>query len=100
MSATIMPGDLPLTYAEAIVAISSRDPALAALLMHHHDCIEDVKRDGKANGRSIDHLRRDFRTAAISLLSMLAAWFAFVLWQVITHPHGFAAMILGLRGVG
>ena len=95
-----MTESLPLTYSEAVIAIAQRDPALAALLLHHHDCIEEVKRNVQTNGRTTDHLRRDFRTVAVSLFTMLSAWFAFVIWEVISHPHGFAATILWLRGIG
>ena len=34
---------LPLTYTEAIIAIASRDPALAASIIHLHECVELLK---------------------------------------------------------
>jgi anti-sigma-K factor RskA len=35
--------DQPYDHSMAIMVVASRDPALAAILNHQHDCIEDLK---------------------------------------------------------
>lgn len=85
----IMGDRLPLTYTEAVVAIAGRDPALAAILIHHHDCIEAVKVDGTHRGLQIEGARKDIRATFVTTLGMLVTGFCFVVWFVITHPHGF-----------
>lgn len=91
MTAAHMGDRLPLTYTEAVVAIAGRDPALAAILIHHHDCIESVKTDSMQNGEQIEAARRDIRATFVAAIGTLVGGLSFVVWQVITHPHGFAS---------
>lgn len=81
---------LPLTYTEAVIAIAARDPALAATIIHLHDCVESVKADGVHRGMQLDTLRRDVRATFVAAIGSLLSGLVFVVWQVLTHPHGFA----------
>lgn len=88
---------LPLTYTEAIIAVSGRDPALAALLMHHHDCLEVVKIDVQTYSNEVALLAKRFDgfsklawSTMLTACGTLIFGLATVLWAVFTHPHGFA----------
>lgn len=87
----------PLSYTDAVIAIAARDPALAAILIHHHDCIEDIKRDGRDREKAIYKLTRAFdewsKFASKTLLTIcgtLVVGIAGIGWAMLTHPHGFA----------
>lgn len=68
---------LGLSYTEAIIAVASRDPALASCIIHLHECTESLK----------------WKVGLLLLLAygLVAGVFTslgIVVWYAITHPHG------------
>lgn len=55
----------PYDHSMAILAVASKDPALASILNHQHDCIEALKEQlGKVPGDMRTIVREEFQSAA------------------------------------
>ena len=89
-----------VTHNDAIMAIAAKDPALASLLIHQHDCIEALKVLATNMGNDLTDMKqshlafkslleRTFYAAVGTLVMALISTLGFVLWQVITHPRWF-----------
>jgi hypothetical protein len=91
-------------FAEAIVEIAQKDPPLAVVLIHHHECIEDAKREARhaktaaaeakdAFTNFIEHFNGWTKFAGTTLVGIcgtLILGVCAIAWAVLTHPHGFA----------
>ncbi len=85
-----------LTHSEAIMAYAAKDPALATLMNHQHDCLEEAKRmaaDAKdiaeATKVAIELLSQRIYSLTIAVVGALFVMgvgaLASVVWQVATR---------------
>lgn len=91
-------------FADAIVEIAQKDPPLAVVLIHHHECIEDAKREAQHAKTAAAEAKEAFTeftshfnvwtkfagTTLVGICGTLIAAVCVIAWAVITHPHGFA----------
>jgi anti-sigma-K factor RskA len=65
----------PYNHSMALLAVASKDPALAMILNHQHDCIEALKEQmGKVPGEMRMIVREEFKAVATEREQSWGAW--------------------------